>query len=108
GVINGLRGDVVSVDTADRRGERRAGPAGASVRLDDGSTLRIGGAYLERLTADGLPALDLAYATTVHRNQGTTAERSQVLVDAGMTADAMYVALSRGRTSNEIVVAADR
>jgi conjugative relaxase-like TrwC/TraI family protein len=99
GIVNGMRGEVVHIDATSAR-------ESITVRLDDGATRRLGADYLSRSAADGLPALDLAYATTIHRNQGITAERSQVLIDPGLTADAAYVALSRGRASNELVLVA--
>jgi conjugative relaxase-like TrwC/TraI family protein len=109
GVINGLRGEVVAIDAP--HGNPEHSPFirdGLTIQVDGGPLLHVGSDYLRRVTGDGLPALGLAYATTVHRNQGATAERSQTLVDRGMTADAMYVALSRGRTTNELVIAAAR
>lgn len=101
GVVNGLRGEVVSIETT-------AGSEALIMRLDDGPTRRLAVDYLSRTSGDGLPALDLAYATTIHRNQGVTAERSQTLLDAGLTTDAAYVALSRGREANELVLVAAR
>jgi hypothetical protein len=98
GVVNGMRGEVIQVDAT-------PGHESVSVRLDDGATRHLGADYLRR-SAGGLPALDLAYATTIHRNQGITAERSQVLIDRSLTGDAAYVALSRGRASNELVLVA--
>jgi conjugative relaxase-like TrwC/TraI family protein len=99
GILNGMRGVVTRVDTSE-------GHESLTLQLDSGETRRISREYLGRTTGDGLPALDLAYATTIHRNQGITAERSQVLIDRALTGDAAYVALSRGRDSNEMVLVA--
>lgn len=99
GIVNGMRGVVMQLDTS-------AGRESLTFRLDGGETRQLRADYLCRTTGDGLPALDLAYATTIHRNQGITTERSQVLLDRGLSADAAYVALSRGRTSNELVLVA--
>jgi conjugative relaxase-like TrwC/TraI family protein len=101
GILNGMRGTVVAAD-------RAAGTESITVRLEDGATRRLDANYLRRTAGAGLPALDLAYATTIHRNQGTTADRAQVLLDPGLTADAAYVALSRGRDYNELVLIAER
>lgn len=42
----------------------------------------------------------LAYALTVHKAQGQTVDRALVLVDAQMTVQQLYVAMSRGREEN--------
>jgi conjugative relaxase-like TrwC/TraI family protein len=99
GVINGMRGVVMQLDTT-------PGRESVTLKLDNGGTRWLNAEYLRCHTADGLPALDLAYATTIHRNQGITAQRSQVLIDRALTGDAAYVALSRGRDSNEMVLVA--
>ncbi len=51
--------------------------------------------------------VELGYASTVHRAQGMTVEHSHVPVHPGMTRQALYVALSRGRASNHAYVATD-
>jgi conjugative relaxase-like TrwC/TraI family protein len=48
--------------------------------------------------------VDLAYALTVHKAQGTTVDRAVVVVDQKMTAEQLYVAMSRGREHNQAVV----
>jgi conjugative relaxase-like TrwC/TraI family protein len=80
---------------------------------DDGSltlrraTSRWGGSVV-------LPAgyvaehLDLGYAVTSYRAQGITVDRSHVLVDAAMTRENLYVALTRGRDANLAYVAVDK
>lgn len=52
--------------------------------------------------------LDLAYAITVHRAQGSTLDTAHALVDsARMTREALYVAMTRGRDRNTAYVALD-
>jgi len=80
---------------------------------DDGSltlrraTARWGGSVI--LTADYVSEhLDLGYAVTSHRAQGITVDTSHVLVDAVMTRENLYVALTRGRHTNLAYVAIDK
>ncbi len=80
---------------------------------DDGSlTLRLAGKRWGRSVV--LPAgyvaehLDLGYAVTSFRAQGITTETAHVLVDASMTRENLYVALTRGREANMAYVAVDK
>jgi ATP-dependent exoDNAse (exonuclease V), alpha subunit - helicase superfamily I member len=80
---------------------------------DDGSlTLRRAGR--KRGASVILPAdyvtehLDLGYAVTSYRAQGITVDTSHVLVDASMTRENLYVALTRGRNANLAYVAIDK
>ncbi len=80
---------------------------------DDGSltlrraTARWGGSVV--LPADyAAEHLDLGYAVTSHRAQGITVDTSHVLVDAAMTRENLYVALTRGRHTNIAYVAIDK
>ncbi|MBN9177825.1 MAG: relaxase domain-containing protein [Microbacterium sp.] len=80
---------------------------------DDGSltlrraTRRWGGSVV-------LPAgyvaehLDLGYAVTSFRAQGITTDTAHVLVDASMTRENLYVALTRGREANMAYVTVDK
>ncbi len=52
--------------------------------------------------------LDLGYAVTSYRAQGITVDRSHVLVDASMTRENLYVALTRGRELNMAYVTVDK
>jgi len=52
--------------------------------------------------------LDLGYAVTSYRAQGITVQTSHVLVDASMTRENLYVALTRGRETNLAYVAIDK
>lgn len=51
--------------------------------------------------------VELGYATTVHRAQGLTADLAISLVGPGMSREALYVALTRGRDANHAYVATD-
>ncbi|MFZ5871542.1 MAG: ATP-dependent DNA helicase, partial [Actinomycetota bacterium] len=51
--------------------------------------------------------VDLGYATTAHRAQGLTVEACHVLVAPGMSREALYVAMTRGRDANVAYVATD-
>lgn len=51
---------------------------------------------------------NLGYAVTSYRAQGITVDRSHVLVDAAMTRENLYVALTRGRDANLAYVAIDK
>ncbi|WP_423794344.1 ATP-dependent DNA helicase [Micrococcus terreus] len=52
--------------------------------------------------------LDLGYAVTSYRAQGITVDTSHVLVDASMTRENLYVALTRGRNANRAYVTIDK
>lgn len=52
--------------------------------------------------------LELGYAVTSYRAQGVTTDTAHVLVDSSMTRENLYVALTRGRESNQAYVAVDR
>ncbi len=71
-----------------------------TVRFDDGRTVTLAG---EELAAD---RLDYAYAVTVHRMQGATADRAHVFADGGGR-ELAYVAMSRARESSHVYVVAD-
>lgn len=81
-----------------------------TARLDDGSLKVTHGG---RQGSVRLPAsyvaehLALGYALTVHKAQGTTVDQAVVVVDHKMTAEQLYVAMSRGRESNCAVVACE-
>lgn len=52
--------------------------------------------------------LELGYAVTSYRAQGVTTDTAHVLVDSSMTRENLYVAMTRGRESNQAYVAVDR
>ena len=51
--------------------------------------------------------VELGYATTIHRAQGLTVDHAHVLASAGMSREALYVGMTRGRTSNHVYVSTD-
>lgn len=51
--------------------------------------------------------VELGYATTIHRAQGVTVDHAHVLATPGMTREALYVAMARGRDTNHAYVATD-
>jgi ATP-dependent exoDNAse (exonuclease V) alpha subunit len=61
-----------------------------------------------RLPADYVrDHVELAYASTVHRAQGATADTTHLLARAGMSREALYVGLTRGRRANHAYTATD-
>ena len=78
GVKNGTLGTVEQV-SADRMG----------VRLDGGTSVAF--------DVKDYAAIDHGYAATIHKSQGVTVDRVDVLATPGMDRHAAYVALSRHR-----------
>ena len=113
-------GDVVVTRLNDRR--LTTGSAGwvkngdrwqVTGTFEDGSLAirRLGKNDLPRGTAVVLPAayvtgsVELGYATTVHRAQGSTVDTAHALIDpATASRESLYVALTRGRHSNHAYV----
>ncbi|QIS09881.1 MobF family relaxase [Nocardia arthritidis] len=61
-----------------------------------------------RLTADYTAAnVELGYASTVHRSQGSTVDRCRLLINATLGRALAYVGLTRGAESNHIYQAID-
>ncbi|WP_222844694.1 hypothetical protein [Buchananella hordeovulneris] len=80
---------------------------------DDGSvTIRPPGARFGNsivLPADYVAEhVDLGYAVTAHRTQGLTTDTAHVLVEPTTTRENLYVAMTRGRESNQAYVILDR
>ncbi|QXE29460.1 MobF family relaxase [Microbacterium paraoxydans] len=116
---NAAHGDIVIT----RKNDRRLRAGGSWVRngdrwrvLDvrtDGSMLvrREGRSRGARLL---LPAgyvsehVELGYAVTSFRAQGLTTDTAHVLVDASLTRESLYVAMTRGRDANVAYVAVDK
>ena len=81
---------------------------------DDGS-LTIARADARHATTVVLPAayvsdnVDLGYAVTAHRAQGSTVDTAHAIVhSSSMTRENFYVAMTRGRASNTAYVATDQ
>jgi conjugative relaxase-like TrwC/TraI family protein len=87
GLINGERGSITAVN-----GENVA------VHFDAGHELTLPPSYLRA------GHLTHAYAMTIHKAQGLTADRCLVLADDTLSREAAYTALSRGRLENHLVV----
>jgi hypothetical protein len=88
-------GDLWTVETAHRDGSLSVRHLGHEGRI--------------RLPAEYVKAnCELGYATTIHRAQGMTVDAVHVLVDDTMNRQALYVALTRGRTDNLLYVPIDR
>lgn len=113
------RGDVVITRHNDRtlragRSWVRNGDRWTITALqDDGSVVarRVGargGAGVILPASYATAHVELGYAVTAHRAQGTTTDTAHVLVDAGMTRENLYVAMTRGRQENIAYVAVDR
>lgn len=75
---------------------------------DDGSLTVNGRTGEVRLPTEYVAEhVELAYAETTHANQGRTVDRSILYLDARTDAAGIYVALTRGRTTNEAFVVLD-
>jgi len=71
---------------------------GAVLASADGhGTVHIPPAYLAQ-------HLSLAYATTIHKAQGLTVDEGILLVSPSMTAESLYVGMTRGRQANRALV----
>jgi conjugative relaxase-like TrwC/TraI family protein len=91
-VHNGLFGHIEHFDTDNRT---------VTVRPDEGSAVR-------RLPYSYVAAhLDHAYATTIHKAQGGTYDRTLLLGDDRLYRQAGYSGLSRGRERNDIYLVID-
>ena len=85
-------GDTFSV-------EKRHGDGSLAVRhLAHGGRVTLPGEYVAS-------QVQLLYATTAHRAQGTTVDTAHPLITAGMTREALYVLATRARESTMLYVA---
>ncbi|KAA9371169.1 Ti-type conjugative transfer relaxase TraA [Ochrobactrum quorumnocens] len=95
-VRNGMLGTVSSIQT------NRAGNISAmGVSLDD----RDGD--MVRFSTTNYCSFDHGYATTIHKNQGATVDRSFVLASDTMDRHLTYVAMTRHRYGAELYAALD-
>jgi hypothetical protein len=106
-------GDVVVTRENDRRLRAGAGWVRNGDRWTVTATGRDGSLRVARIDSHDavvLPAsyvgehVELAYATTVHRVQGRTVECAHAFVSPTTTREVLYVALTRGSTSNHLYV----
>lgn len=93
-VRNGDRWNVVDIRTDGSALLRRSG-------YTWGSTVLLPAGYVAE-------HLELGYAVTSYRAQGITTDAAHVLVDAAMTRENLYVAMTRGRETNLAYVAVDK
>ncbi len=85
GVKNGMLGTVLSVE-----------PDALQIQLD-GTTQRAGKPMAVTVDVKGYQAIDHGYATTIHKNQGATVDRSFILASTTMDRHLTYVAMTRHR-----------
>lgn len=90
GVINGTRGTVESLEPA---------TGGLVAVTAEGRRFELPAGYLDA------GHVTHAYATTVHKAQGATTDRTFILADEHLYLESGYVALSRGRHGNDIYTA---
>jgi conjugative relaxase-like TrwC/TraI family protein len=84
-------------------------PDGSLDAIPDGpSDPRPARGVAVRLPADYVrDHVELGYATTIHRAQGATADTAHLVAREGMTREALYVGLTRGRHANYAYVVTD-
>jgi conjugative relaxase-like TrwC/TraI family protein len=97
GIHNGDRATVAAVDRT--RGRLTLYSGGDRVVLD--------ASFLYDRTAHGEPTLLHGYAITAHAAQGLTVDHAFVLADGTMSRELAYTALSRGRHTNRLYLAAE-
>jgi len=88
-ITNGTIGTVVAIDLDTHQ---------LTIRDETQATTVLPGEYVR----DG--NVTHAYATTIHKAQGLTADTAVVLADGSLFREAAYTALSRGRTRNQLYV----
>lgn len=118
---DGYVGDVVTTRLNDNR-LRISGGTHCGSGVDNGDLWRIRKVHADgsitvlgidhrgsvRLPADYVAAnVELGYASTVHRSQGSTVDRCHLLMNATLGRALAYVGLTRGAESNHIYLATD-
>jgi len=94
-VRNGDLWDVVAIG---RDGSLRVRPASnTDPRDNDGAMVRLPAAYVAE-------HVELGYATTTARTQGSTVDQTHTIAALGMAREDLYVAMSRGRHLNHTYV----
>jgi ATP-dependent exoDNAse (exonuclease V) alpha subunit len=91
GVTNGTTGPITSVDVDART---------LTIASDNGPRVTLPAIYLDS------HAIVHAYATTIHKAQGLTVDRTYILADDRLTRETGYTALSRGRNDNHLYAVA--
>jgi conjugative relaxase-like TrwC/TraI family protein len=92
GVANGTRGQVVALDLEQRS---------MTLKLENGNTVVLPGEYLDKRPARWVGnnpdrrTVDLAYASTGHRSQGTTLDEALLRVTSAEDGQWLYVGSTR-------------
>ncbi|MGO2092082.1 MAG: MobF family relaxase [Microbacterium gubbeenense] len=114
------RGDFIITRQNDRRlslgrGWVKNGDRWAVTRANHDGSLTVRRARSKWRTTITLPAayvsehVELGYAITAHRAQGSTVDTAHAIVSSPeMTRESFYVAMTRGRESNHAYIAADQ
>ena len=89
GVLNGTRGVITNIDDQNLH-----------LELRDGRHVQLPHVYVKA------GWVNHGYALTIHKAQGVTADETITLADDTLAREHAYVALSRGRLNNRIIVAA--
>ncbi|XAZ26074.1 Ti-type conjugative transfer relaxase TraA (plasmid) [Sinorhizobium sp. B11] len=95
GVKNGMLGEVVTV-----------APDAIQVRLD-GKAQTSDGQRQVTIPVNSYQAFDHGYATTIHKTQGATVDRSFVLASVTMDRHLTYVAMTRHRDAVQLYAGLD-
>ena len=113
------RGDLIITRQNDRRlalgrGWVKNGDRWTVTRANDDGSLTVRRAHSKWRTTITLPAayvtehVELGYAITAHRAQGSTVDTAHAIVHSPeMTRESLYVAMTRGRESNRAYIATD-
>jgi Ti-type conjugative transfer relaxase TraA len=96
GVKNGMLGTVKAVE-----------PGRIFTRLDGGARSGEDGARTVSVTMADYQTIDHGYATTIHKNQGATVDRSFVLASGTMDRHLTYVAMTRHRDDAQLYAGQD-
>jgi len=103
-------GDVVIARRNDYRAGLFNGQRGRVIHIDpDRGTLTVRTSQADVIVGRGYltnGGLDHGYALTIHQAQGLTATRGLVLGTDSLYRESAYVALSRGRSRNQLYTAA--
>lgn len=86
GILNGQRGTVTALHDE-----------GVTIDTETGNCVELHRRMLER-------DVQLGYAVTIHKSQGTTTDRSLVLATDDLGYEAGYTALTRGRHENHLYI----
>jgi ATP-dependent exoDNAse (exonuclease V) alpha subunit len=91
GILNGQRGTVTALHDD-----------GITIHTETGTTVELPRRSLER------DEVQLGYASTIHKSQGATTDRSLVLATEELGYEAGYTALTRGRHENHLYITEPR